>query len=667
MEGRSAEAADGGAVTDTVRGRDQFALAALLAVICWLCCALLQAILYLRPAPHGGPFLLEWHRYFGLALYYDLLGVWLISIPFFALWLALYHRALNARWWFGLGALHAGLLTANLALTQIDHELLRFLGVRLNLSFLYAYAQPQMLSDDLFIDILRTDRGGPFVSVLLLLSVPAVYGWWAARLVSRRSRSVLRRTPPFWLAVVLALVPLAAPGNAWLSSTSQFRLRKVEPFVVTAVVDALGGFEVFKTPPDLNWLTADYQRDWLARSADPDWRFPDPQRPYLRVPVGAPPTPSAGPRWNVLMIQLETFRGADMGFLRPDRDHSPTPLLDRLVARPDAAMWPRTLSFGLPTINGMFAAHCSIAPPSASYITSYTSTELYCLPQLLRRHGYRAEMFNGGDTDWDNSGPWLRKWYDRLWRFPQADQRDREVFRAAAERIRELGRADAPFLATVVSVTNHTPFRSRDHAYDIAGHTTLAERILNTTHYTDDVVGEFLQELSKEPWFAHTLVVIYGDHGFNVGEHGQVPGQHNLYRESVWVPLIMAGAHPRLLAGRHDRLATQLDIVPTVTDLLGIREANPWQGHSLLQTKRTGAATFGFRSWLLAETEHWSAVLDPSDGRPRLYRAREDWLQQHDLSDRHPDVAQHLLQRADQARRLNEYLLRHGLIWQSLP
>ena len=125
------------------------------------------------------------------------------------------------------------------------------------------------------------------------------------------------------------------------------------------------------------------------------------------------------------------------------------------------------------------------------------------------------------------------------------------MFRAAARRIRELGASGRPFLASVVSVTNHTPFTSREPALDIAGHATSRERILNTTRYTDDVVREFIGSLEREPWFARTIVVIFGDHGFNLGEHGGTPGEINLYREGVWVPLIIAGAHPRLPRGMH--------------------------------------------------------------------------------------------------------------------
>jgi len=164
-----------------------------------------------------------------------------------------------------------------------------------------------------------------------------------------------------------------------------------------------------------------------------------------------------------------------------------------------------------------------------------------------------------------------------------------------------------------------------------------------------------------------TLIVIAGDHGFNVGEHGQVAGQHNLYRESLWVPLIVAGPHPRLPVGRHDDLAALVDIAPTLADLLGIREANPWQGHSLLASSGRGLVTFGFRESRVADTGSWSAVRDPRDGAARLYRSGDDWLQRRDLARAEPALARALLERAERARRLNDFLLRQARIWPTNP
>lgn len=628
------------------RGREHFLRSFQLAAAAWLGCALLQALLYLRPAPHGGPFLLESGRYFGLALYYELLGVWLISAPFLLLWLAFYARPLSRRWSLLL-PVQAALLALNLFLSQADHELARFLGLRLTPSFLATYGRLETVTDRLFLDLLLQDRGGPLVSILLLVLAPLLYLWGARRLIRRPPPP---RNPALWLALALALVPLVASGNAWLQATGQFRLRKVEPVVVAMAVDVRQGFADFVRPEDFAALTAEHRSAWLARSTDPGWRFPDPERPYLRVPTtaGGPLEP-----WNVIYLQLETLRGADTGFLRPDRGPSPTPNLDGLAV--SGAAWRRASSFGMPSINGLFATHCSVAPHSRRYVTSFVRSRLLCLPELLRARGWRTEMFNGGDTDWDGSTPWLERWYDRLWRYPEAHQRDRDVFRAAAGRIRALGRAGRPFWATIVSVTNHTPFAPPEPRF--GGGQNASERILATTRYTDDVVGEFLAAIASEPWFGRTILVIAGDHGFNAGEHGQPAGQHNLLRESVWVPLILAGPHPRLPRGMHDVPASLLDVAPTLADLLGIREANPWQGHSLLAVNGEGRLSFGFGGALLFEAQGWAALRDRA-GRVRLYR---DWLQQRELAA--PALALRMLGEAGRTQLLHDHLLRADRVW----
>jgi arylsulfatase A-like enzyme len=316
----------------------------------------------------------------------------------------------------------------------------------------------------------------------------------------------------------------------------------------------------------------------------------------------------------------------------------------------------------MPTINGLFATHCSVAPHSSRFITSFTSTRFHCLPQSLRDRGYRAEMFNAGDTDWDNSTFWLRRWYDRLWRFPEARGRDRPVFRAAAERIRALGRSGRPFLASVVSVSNHTPFNPPEPGLSAAGQPALQERILATTRYTDDVVREFVESLRSEPWFDATLLVIVGDHGFNLGEHEVPSGRISLYREAIWVPIVIAGRHPRLAPGRRDGVATLLDVAPTLADLLGRREPVAWQGHSLVQGDRPASIAFAVQGWKFAESGGWSMVQAPGDLRPRLFDRSSDWSQRDDRADQLPHIAAALAARADSARRLNDYLLRHDLV-----
>src|SRR5688500_18345803 len=212
-----------------MRGQDQFAVAWRLAAGGWVGCALLQLILYLRPSPYGGPFLLRWAEFIVRPLVYELLSTWLVALPFLVLWLVLYRRELpSPRWrWAHWGLIV--LMAANLLLTAFDHELYRFLGLRLGPNFLAVYADPTTLADSLFLNVLRGDRGGPFLSPVLCLGAPGLYLWWAIRTVRRRSRDTLPVLPNFRLALAFVILPLAAGLVAYSLAKAQFRLSRLEP------------------------------------------------------------------------------------------------------------------------------------------------------------------------------------------------------------------------------------------------------------------------------------------------------------------------------------------------------------------------------------------------------------------------------------------------------
>jgi len=168
---------------------------------------------------------------------------------------------------------------------------------------------------------------------------------------------------------------------------------------------------------------------------------------------------------------------------------------------------------------------------------------LDCFPAVLRRHGYRTEYFTASDPDWDNQRYWLQRWYDATNFYVEAEEVDRINFELAAGRIRELGRAGTPFLATIVSISNHYPFRSRD-PNPSTRIKPPAEAIEDTMRYTDDVLRDFIESLRGEPWFDHTVFVILDDHGYNLGEHTANAGERNGHRESIWVPLVSTAGTP---------------------------------------------------------------------------------------------------------------------------
>src|SRR5688572_14935532 len=99
------------------RGADHFAIAWRLTAAAWLGCALLQLLLYLRPSPYGGPFLVQWKVFIIRPLVYELLSTWLIALPFLLLFLLLYRRTLPSRRWRLVQWTLAALMAANLLIT----------------------------------------------------------------------------------------------------------------------------------------------------------------------------------------------------------------------------------------------------------------------------------------------------------------------------------------------------------------------------------------------------------------------------------------------------------------------------------------------------------------------------------------------------------------------
>ena len=128
------------------------------------------------------------------------------------------------------------------------------------------------------------------------------------------------------------------------------------------------------------------------------------------------------------------------------------------------------------------------------------------------------------------------------------------------------------------------------------------------------------------------------------------------------MPLIVIGGHPRLPKGRHDSPASQLDVAPTLADLLGIREAVAWQGHSLLAPAPRWSLAARNGDVLLMETPGWTAVSDPASGRPLLFDRNRDWLQRSDLASERRALAERLLAEAGRRSRLLDYAIRNDLM-----
>lgn len=98
--------------------------------------------------------------------------------------------------------------------------------------------------------------------------------------------------------------------------------------------------------------------------------------------------------------------------------------------------------------------------------------------------------------------------------------------------------------------------------------------------YTDALIGKLLNELDRLKLSDNTVVVLWGDHGWNLGEH-TLWCKHSCYETSMQIPLIVRA--PGIAGGqRRSNLVESIDMYPTLCELTGLPLPKHLQGTSLV-------------------------------------------------------------------------------------
>ena len=116
----------------------------------------------------------------------------------------------------------------------------------------------------------------------------------------------------------------------------------------------------------------------------------------------------------------------------------------------------------------------------------------------------------------------------------------------------------------------------------------LVRSYLACTSFVDAQVGRILDALEKAGLSENTIVVLWGDHGWHLGEKG-LTGKNTLWERATRVPLIFAG--PGVHAGgRCSQPAELLDIYPTLNELCGLSAVADLEGLSLTPQLKSAVA-----------------------------------------------------------------------------
>ncbi len=123
--------------------------------------------------------------------------------------------------------------------------------------------------------------------------------------------------------------------------------------------------------------------------------------------------------------------------------------------------------------------------------------------------------------------------------------------------------------------------RGKDPRKDTEFATDVRRHYAACVSYADAQVGRMLEKLKETGADKNTIIVLWGDHGWHLGEHA-IWGKHALFEESLRSPLIIC--YPGIASpGKSSQAVIEsLDIFPTLCDLAQLPKPDFAQGESLL-------------------------------------------------------------------------------------
>ena len=147
---------------------------------------------------------------------------------------------------------------------------------------------------------------------------------------------------------------------------------------------------------------------------------------------------------------------------------------------------------------------------------------------------------------------------------------------------------------------------------------------LASISFADAQVGRVLDALAESPHADNTIVVLWGDHGYHLGqkEHWR---KHTLWEDGLRTTLVISAPGNAGRNVRSDRVVSLLDVYPTLIELAGLDPREGMDGQSIvplleqpdLPWSRPAVSTYGFQNHSI-RTERWRYIRY-YDGTEELY------------------------------------------------
>ncbi len=166
--------------------------------------------------------------------------------------------------------------------------------------------------------------------------------------------------------------------------------------------------------------------------------------------------------------------------------------------------------------------------------------------------------------------------------------------------------------------------------------------------YADAQVGRILAKLDEAGETDNTIVVLWGDHGWHLGEHA-IWGKHALFEESLRSPLIVSSPAVMNPGTPTDSIVETLDLFPTLCEMTGVPKPEFVHGVSLRPMLEDAAAAghvaVAYRSGAQTIRTPTHRLILHKDGYAELYDHTSVAKETRNVAESNPDLVKELSQR----------------------
>ena len=300
-------------------------------------------------------------------------------------------------------------------------------------------------------------------------------------------------------------------------------------------------------------------------------------------------------RPNIVVFITESYGREYMGAFNQNTTipnyKSYTPFLDSLATK--SLVFDNAFANGRKSIHGMSSVLAGIPSFKDAFTSSpYAKQDIESVVSTLNSEGYDTSFFHGapngsmgflgfsnilgfdhyyGKTEFDNDALFDGFW--GIW--------DDPFFQFMKE---ELDDKQTPFFSTIFTVTSHEPYIIPD---EYVGQFPKGNLPMHQcVGYTDFAFKQFFESAKMEPWFDNTIFIITADHTNQV-DYKEYLKPINRYA----IPIMIYSSDEKYI-GLNSDLAQQIDIYPTILNMIGYDKPFRSWGRSLVEESSTPTTPF---------------------------------------------------------------------------